>query len=192
MNSPQTIIQNALVLLQAGGRNAEQGAEMLYRYFYPRFVRRYVLEGQTQAEAMEIANEAMFNVVRGLLGVQAEGALHAWIWVVARNTMLSRVRSVQEAKQHECVIGDDEGESLLTTFADCDTCDPVTKLCLEKQLDRFEREHPKRLICLEMAVIDGLALPQIAEAVGRSYIATKEYLSQCRKQLWAYLKPCFE
>lgn len=192
MTSPKELTQNALVLLRAGGKSAERGAEMLYRHFYPRFVRRFVLEGQTEAEAVEIANEAMLNVVRGLVGVEAEGALHAWVWTVARNTMLSRARSTRSAKQHETNLENDDGEDLLALFADDGACDPLTRICLEKQLDRFEREHPKRIICLEMAIIDGMALPEIAEAIARSYQATKEYLSQCRKQLWAYLKPCFE
>jgi RNA polymerase sigma factor (sigma-70 family) len=192
MSSPQLLIENALALLRSGGKAAERGAEMLFRHFYPRFVRRFVLGGQSEAEAAEIANEAMMNVIRGLSGVESPGAMHSWIWTVARNALLSRVRSTNSEKQHEISVDNDDGESLLETFAADETCDPLTRLCLEKQLDRFEREHPKRVICLEMAILDGMALPEIASAIARSYEATKEYLSQCRKQLWAFLKPCFE
>ena len=178
-------------LLQ-GGKAAERAAVDLYRHYHPRFVRRYVLEGQTEAEAVEIANDAMVNIVRGTVRAESQAAVPAWIWTVARTTRISRTRATRSEKQHETQLDADDWQGLLATVAADSDCDPLTRLCLERQLERFEREHPKRILCLEMAVIDGLDLPAIATAIARSYQATREYLSQCRKHLWAYLKPCLD
>jgi RNA polymerase sigma-70 factor (ECF subfamily) len=178
--------------LRQGGKLAERAAADLYRHYYPRFVRRYVLEGQGEAEAAEIANDAMVNVVRGIVRVERPAALPAWIWTVARNTLISRVRATRGEKRHETQLDDDGWDDLLASVAGNPGGDPLTRLCLERQLERFEREHPQRILCLELAVIDGLDLPAIATVIARSYQATREYLSQCRKHLWVYLKSCLD
>jgi DNA-directed RNA polymerase specialized sigma24 family protein len=41
-------------------------------------------------------------------------------------------------------------------------------------------------------VVDGWGLEQISQFLDRSYEASKEYVSQCRKRLADYLKPCLE
>ncbi len=165
---------------------------MLYEHFWPRFRRHFVLEGQTEGEAEELADQAAINVVRGILDVECEGALISWIWTVARNTLLTHVQKTQAGKQVEIVKNDETWAILSDTVADPDEIDPVTRLCLERQVERFEREHPKRAICLELAIVEGLDMESLTQALGRSYPATAQYLSQCRSKLWEMLKPCFE
>lgn len=182
----------AIQLLLAGGQSAERGAELLYRYYQPRFVRRFMALGQTEAKAQEIANEALLKVVRGIQAVTHESALNGWVWKVANNQLLDTVRQSKQSDAHEVFVDDEQWSEIHNMVQDLNAHDPLTKLCLERQLNLFEREHPKRQTCLELAIIEGLDLEEIAQTIERSYEATKEYLSQCRKQLWRYLNVCFE
>lgn len=189
MSSKQ--LDNALALIRAGGRAAEGGAGQLYDHFWPRFRRHFLLNGQNEAEAEELADQALVNIVRGVVQLENDSAFSAWAWRVANNVLVSHVRQTGERKSHEVALDDEGWDTLLDIMPVGSEFDPVTWRCLGQQAERFEAEHPDRLACLNLALIEGLDMPDIALALGRSYQAASTYLHECRKRLWLYLGQCF-
>lgn len=182
----------AIDLLNQGGRPAESGARMLYVHFWPKFVRYYCMNRQTEGEAEELANEAMLKIVRGVASIKQAASLEAWAWTVARNTLLSAIRQTKEVNTMEITINEDDWNMLVERMPNDANGDPVITLCIESQAQKFTVDHPERALCIEKIVVDGWGLEEIAEFLDRTYEATKEYVSQCRKRLADYLKPCLE
>ena len=55
--------------------------------------------------------------------------------------------------------------------------------CVHGQLARFSEAYPEACQAIVWAAVDGLKSAQIAELIGRSAGATREFLSQTRKRL---------
>jgi len=63
--------------------------------------------------------------------------------------------------------------------------------CVEGQLNKFSKENPERSHALRLQM-DGFDIKFIADSIGRSQGATKEYLSQCRKKISPWVEKCLE
>jgi RNA polymerase sigma factor (sigma-70 family) len=63
--------------------------------------------------------------------------------------------------------------------------------CFEQGFARFKEIEPERAKVLSLQ-LDDLSIEKIAEKIGRTNGATKEYLSQCRKKLAPYVEHCTE
>ena len=61
--------------------------------------------------------------------------------------------------------------------------------CVAKGLERFAAEEPERAYVIDLYA-DGIGLQEIADRIGRTYGATREYLSQCRKRVPPFIKHC--
>ena len=64
------------------------------------------------------------------------------------------------------------------------------ELCVSNGLKLFAKEHPDRAYVLEM-VVEVVDSEQIAERLGRTYDALRQYLMQCRKYLKPYIENCY-
>lgn len=88
--SPETVRQELLVVrCQLGEREAFD--ELAERWHLPiwRYVRR--LLGRDD-EAEEVTQEVWLRILRGILAVKEPGRLPAWIFTVARRTVMDRLR----------------------------------------------------------------------------------------------------
>ena len=63
--------------------------------------------------------------------------------------------------------------------------------CVEKQMEKFSRENPERSHALRLQM-EGFDIKFIADAIGRTPGATKEYLNQCRKKISPWVEKCLD
>jgi len=63
--------------------------------------------------------------------------------------------------------------------------------CVEEQMKKFSKENPERSHALRLQM-DGFDIKFIADSIGRTPGATKEYLNQCRKKISPWVKKCLE
>lgn len=185
-------LEFALTLITQGQQQAERGARILFDAYYGKFKGYFARRGQTAALAEELASETLLKIVLHIHTVQNPKALQGWIWSIAYNTLVSHLRSEHAADEALIDTDDAEWEALLESHADTSQGDSVQWLCLEQQLARYADEHPERSLCMERIVVDGWGLEEISHFLGRSYAATKEYLSQCRKKMQQYLSVCLD
>lgn len=175
--------------LRQSGRPAEQAAAQLYRDFWPRLFRHYLLNRVSEADAEELANQVLLKAITHIQQLAEPAALRGWLWKIAGNELNSYWRS-HTMQQLETAWSSADGESLLETLPDLNTADPLLVRCLEQQLSAFVREHPERASVLELSLLEGLELAEIARSLARTPHATAEFLHQCRKRLWHYLSHC--
>ena len=61
--------------------------------------------------------------------------------------------------------------------------------CIKDALQRVREKHPSRGLALSLFVQDK-SVPEIADAIGKTYTATTTFLSETRKWAFPYFKPC--
>ncbi|TXG99637.1 MAG: RNA polymerase sigma factor [Rhodocyclaceae bacterium] len=184
--------------LQSDGRTQDQGLQALYRKA-AEFRRYFVRHGQSQDAAEDLVQETIIKIFRSV-GQFSGGAgfsdasANAWLWTIARNTLID---SQRKSKQVLVSIDDDgiDESSQHALQADLAKHNPhgvrieTPQECVERGLDAFAAEHPDRARALEMQM-DGEDVASIARRIGRTVAAAKEYLSQCKKKLAPYIEPC--
>ena len=179
-------------LLRQGGKAAEQGARRLYDRLWRPLVRYFVLCRQDEGMAEDLASETLAKAVLRIHSLRDDTACLAWVWQIARNELKGHLRDRASANDAHTDLDEEGWQHLLDTHADTKHGDPVVQLCLQGQLERFRRDHPERAYCIEQAVLEDWDGRSIAAILGRSYGAAREYLSQCRKKIAEYLRPCLD
>ena len=182
-------LADALALLRAGGGARERGVRQLFEAYAGQLRRYFVRHRVLEAEAEELVQEVFIRVLRGCDSYRGEAPPAVWFWTIARNTMISYHRA-QRPEQRAADFDDADGfEQWLENQPGADS--PAwLRECLQRQLARFEVDHPQRAECITAVVMRDWGIDELAAFLGRSLAATKEYLSQCRKKLRAYLDEC--
>ncbi len=62
--------------------------------------------------------------------------------------------------------------------------------CVRKAYAAFAESHVDRAEILARVAFEGWSIEDVAAVLKRTPGATREYLSQCRKKLKAFLEPC--
>lgn len=63
--------------------------------------------------------------------------------------------------------------------------------CIQEQLVKFREAEPERAEIIEF-ILKGFGTEEIRLIIGRSYGATREFMSQCRKKFRPYIEICNE
>ena len=63
--------------------------------------------------------------------------------------------------------------------------------CVQEQLAKFRESDPKHAETLDF-ILNGLSPEEIRLVIGRSYGATREFMSQCRKKFRPFIEICNE
>lgn len=178
--------------LRQSGRRGETAAAQLYRDFWPRLFRHFMLNRLSEADAEELANQVLLKVIRNIHQLSEPDALRAWIWKIAGNELIGHWRSHVRQMHSEVQLEPDAWDALHDSLPDQGVFDLLTMHCLEKQLAAFTRDQPERAAALELALLEDLSLADVAQTLARTSHATTEFLHQCRKKLWQYLSHCLD
>lgn len=181
---------NVLALLQAGGAPRQQGVRELYARYAKEFTRYFRRHGLTPEAAEDVMQDTFVRVLRALETYRGSGTFEAWLWTVARNTLMSHLR---ERKNDESLDAMEplHAESLMQT-ATGSASNPAAADCVKRSFQQFARAHPEYAETLVRVVVDGWGHDELAQFRQSSYGATREYLSQCRKRLLEFVQPCFD
>lgn len=189
-----------LAAMRQGGAAAERAARQLLQHYRPRLRARLVAAGVSTQQLDDLLAELLFKIITQCHQVRAAEALHSWIMTLARHELAAHWRQLGRERElfseAEARGGDasDEGDAmrqLLQDLPDAGASDPLLRLCLQGQLARFEREHPRRHACISLVVM-GHEPREIGELLGRSYGAARQFISECCAAVLAYLRPCLD
>jgi RNA polymerase sigma-70 factor (ECF subfamily) len=181
--------------LRAGGHIQRAAFGTLYDALAGRLRGWFQRHGSALAEAEDLTQETFVKVARSIGEFRGEqGQLAGWIWTIARNLMLDARRAA--GRRPTLDLQDEATEALLP--AD----DAPTALqriaaerrdeCVRRGFSAFAKSYPDRAQCLSWLVTDTLDTGTIAELIGRTPGATREFLSQCRKKLRPFIEHCLE
>lgn len=186
--------QRSFTLIRQGGKMRDQGVTSLYHRYATHFRKFYLYQGLNAADADDIVQETFVNIVRYCDNYQGDSPLAAWLWRIARNCMTDHFRRTK-ARPAENL--DDEGwdaleqESEAMRTFDSPSANDTLEDCVERGFAEFAKNFPERAHALSLWK-EGFDTAYIAAAIQRTQGATREYISQCRKRIEEFLRPCRE
>lgn len=180
-------------LIRTGGRAMDAGVKALYQSAAQPMLRFFVYKGVSGDDAKDVLQETFVKIVRNVDSFSAEGSAQAWIWQIARNCLIDHQRKQGSLTDHETAVNDEQWESLEETTPDQNaaTCGRSRSVdeCVSDGFEKFNRVEPERAMVL-MLQMDGSSIEEIGNQIGRTMVATKEYLSQCRKKIQPFISHC--
>lgn len=158
----------------------ERSFEEIYADFAPR-IRRYLARLTDDQQALDLCQEAFVRVHQGLAGFRGESSLSTWIYRIATNVALDRVRKAG--------IGSEE----LDDGAVADSAPPTDERAARSEMSECVREFVDRLPARYRAVlvlsdVEELSDREIADVIGTSVEAAKIRLHRARARLRAELQ----
>jgi RNA polymerase sigma-70 factor, ECF subfamily len=174
--------------LAAGDGNARIVAiESLYAEFrrpVRGFYQRHGLDAHLAEDLLQDVFVQIVHRAESFRG-HGDGTARSWIWTIARNRMMDHFRGLYggEHVSVEDLVDELPAEVCATSSRDLDEC-------LWQALRDFSKAHPMRAEALRRAELEGLSVAQVADYLGRTADATRQFLSQCRKHFRTYLERC--
>lgn len=179
---------DCLEMIARGGAARRAAVNWLYNEYQPRF-RLYFLKNRVpEAEAEDVVQDTFVSIVRFIDKFRSESDVAVWLWKVARNCLIDHVRR-SGRKPHLVDVDLMEAQA---TEASGQKNDPGGGLdeCVGSAFQAFSERDPERASALRLVAIEGWSGKEIAEYLGRTPGAAREYLSQCRKFFKPFLAPC--
>ena len=179
--------------MREGGKHLEEGAKAFYMGFCGPMCRFFVNQGASGSEAEDIFQESVIKAIDGAgtsSGIPGSG--RPWLWAVARNSFndymrrKSRDSAVITHADSEVVeaVADPVGEKLPSKYKTVDDC-------VDQGIQKFSEVQPERAYVLQLQM-EKVSIEEIAVQIGRTAMATKSYLYECRGKLKPYVDECWE
>ena len=189
--------EETLKELAAGGSRQAAALRRLYLGKGKAFGRFFVGKGLDRAEADDVLQETFLKVLKQAQNYRGEGTANAWMWQIARNALVDHYRNkpteegMDEEGWRKAEEVDPRNPAAPIPLSTTDGLDPSrqAEVCVQKGLALFAKEDPERAYAIEL-LVEGVDGNEIAERIGRSYTATRQYLTQCRKALAPFIKHC--
>ena len=109
-----------------------------------------------------------------------------WMYQVLRNMVNDKGRILK--KNREVPFDEDRDQSQAPKILEENQ---TRSGCVQEQLAKFREAEPKRAEVIGF-IIDGLSPEEIGRIIDRSYGATREFMSQCRKKFKPFIEICIE
>jgi RNA polymerase sigma-70 factor (ECF subfamily) len=174
-----------------GGEAIEGALRALDRSFHATLHRECHRAVRDADTARDLVQETFIKVWQRCATFRGESELIPWIRSILRHAILDHLRG----RTREVPMEDEEGTvrevERQVALSSEEPDDPVGRreldLCFARCWKRFEENAPAHATALSWIVEDGLSNEQVAEILGRTPGATREFVSQCRKKARVYL-----
>ena len=169
--------------LAAGGAAAERALTALYDEYARRLLGLLRSKGFMIEEAEEILQEAFLKLYQARHKLADVETPKAYLYRTVLNCSTDFLRRKKKAEPEIGVEPDQLDSAAAPQSEDEGFVD-----CLQGALVQFEAEAPERALAIRLAVIEGMTGQELADAIGRSYGAAREFLSQTRKRFQSLLQ----
>jgi len=157
--------------------------DQIYMAFEPR-IRRYLTRLVGENEAQDLTQEVFFKVSQGLNSFRGESKLATWIYRIARNTALDRVRSPAFQGSARQTLSNDVVMEEAEPPVEQQLIRQEMNECIRAVIEDLPADYRSVLVLGEL---DELTDRQIAERLGISLPAAKVRLHRGRKRIRAEL-----
>jgi RNA polymerase sigma-70 factor (ECF subfamily) len=166
-----------------------------HRYSFERLVEEYAdrifnvalrITGDRR-DAEDAVQEAFLNAFRSWAHFRGESNPRTWLYRIAVNTALMRVRSRPPVTYLSSLGDQDDDRDWSTSLTDLDRRIDLQELVLEG----LQQLQPDLRAALVLRDVDGLSTSEAADALGLTETALKSRLHRARLQLRHYLASYF-
>lgn len=191
--------EDCLRNIAAGGRLAQKAVGILYDRYARRFIGYLIRRRVSKEDAEDMVQDVFIKVVAGLSESSPEISNgRAYLYRALHNRLVDFLRAKKpvlsesdvgysddneassgfEAFEGESGLGEDETDFLL---------------CFQNALREFYEQNTEAGTAIDLAVVEGFSGKELSEVLERSYGATREFLSQCKKKFQRHLKElCYD
>ena len=171
--------------------------EKIYDAFQPR-LHRYLARLVGEDEAEDLTQEVFVKAAKALEGFRGESKLSTWLYRIATNTALDRLRSPSFQRTAQIRLSDDSIEKGEAEIEDRDAWTGEKMPLVEQRHDRMEmnecildfveRLSENHRTVLVLSELEGLRNKEIAEVLGITPGTVKIRLHRAREKLKAELQ----
>lgn len=183
-----------------GGDAIEKALRALDRSFFAPLYRDCVRALRDTEAARDLVQETFIKVWRRCASFRGQSELLPWIRSILRHGILDRLRSAHPEVPLDAVDGvNEEAEQRIAELSlqrvptpDDEARRRQLAECFARCWRRFESVAPEHAAVMTWIVEDGLSNEEIAELLGRTPGATREFISQCRKRARLHFAEWYE
>jgi RNA polymerase sigma-70 factor (ECF subfamily) len=169
-----------------GGAAVERALRELDRSLFAPLLRECLRAVRDRDLAQDLVQETLIKVWRHCASFRADSELLPWVRTILRRTTLDALRQ----REREVTLDPQSFEAAIDAAAlsgngatpDQAARDAEQRAAFERGWQRFQTVASAHAAVLAWVVDDGLSPAEIAELLGRSPGATREFISQCRKR----------
>ena len=176
-----------IIQLLREGRS-DEAMRLFEKYgFRKEFIRFTIKSGINKEDAKDLVQE--FTIDK--LTMQSDSIkdiefARTWMYQVLRNMVNDKGRVLK--KNREVPFDEDRDQSQAPKILEENQ---TRSGCVQEQLAKFRESDPKHAETLDF-ILNGLSPEEIRLVIGRSYGATREFMSQCRKKFRPFIEICNE
>lgn len=174
--------------------NLDIAFKSLNSFFYRNAFSFLLVNKLNAADADDVIQETFIKVFEKIDTLKDDSKFESWLWTILRNNMNEFYRKSNkknnvmfglEAEELENLTGDEDVKvSHGQKYDDQHNC-------VEEKMKLFQVDMPDQHYAIKLQMED-VSIKDISIRIGRSYAATKEFLSQSKKKLKSYFEECKE
>jgi RNA polymerase sigma-70 factor (ECF subfamily) len=182
-----------------GGAALERALVTLDRELFTGLYRECRRAVRDAAAARDLVQDTFIKVWQRCATFHGDSELRPWVRTILRHTMLDALR---KAAPQLSLDDNDASTGIEARIAELSAAQTITPHdeahsrqlaeAFQRCWARFEQDCPAHAAVITWISEDGLDNAAVAQLLGRSPGATREYISQCRKKLRVYLAEWFE
>lgn len=165
--------------------------DKVYREFHER-VNRYLERVVGKSDAEDLAQEVFLKINKGLRDFKGESSLSTWVYRIATNAALDRMKSRSHREGKETVslemIGSEPDTAVvngMSLSAEREAIRDEMRACIQEFVDKLPADYR---IVVRLSEMKDLRNQQIADILGISLDAVKIRLHRARARLKADLE----
>ena len=174
----------------------QEGDDQAFKVLFDKYKRpimSYVYQFHKRAELVEeITHEVFLKVYKSRASYRSEYKFSTWLWTIAKNTSLDRLRKkkeslMQDYSEHQ-TIAIEQVESDETSIDEkliAKANQDILEKCFENLNDNYKE-------ALSLRVYSELSYDEISELLGASLGAVKTYINRAKSALVECVKDCME
>jgi RNA polymerase sigma-70 factor, ECF subfamily len=178
-----------------GGAAIEQALRRLDRAFFTMLFREGVRTLRDPDAAYDLVQDTFIRVWQRCATFRGDSELLPWIKAILRHAAIERLRQLKREEPMEDENGMTEGAAQRILEMSLERNPTPEELARNEERSaafrrgwqRFQQEDPLHANVMRWVVEDGLSTEDIAQLLGRTPGATREFVSQCRKRARQYL-----
>lgn len=179
----------------AGGAAGARALDALFRKYRGPLLGHLRSRGIAASVAEDAVQETFVRVMRSAATFRGESRVSSWLYSIALHAALDGTQEGHREDQFSESGWDRlEDDGVLTLSEDPGRrVDQVAyRRCVEARFAEFARKHPKMADALVHVVHLGWSMRRLADLLGRTEEATRQYMVTVRKRVATCLAPCAE
>ncbi len=176
-----------------GGARCERALKILFERHGARLKASFRRHECSDEDAADLLQETFIRIVRAASSFRGDAKAGTWIWSIAHNCLRDHWRGRQDAISLDTMKEEDGDRwELSLGVTEPEHEHRAMQECVNRAFAAFGKRHPDNAEALRLATVEGWSMEELAQVLGRTLGATKEFLSQCRKRMRPFLERCRE